>query len=667
MTGLQKFYLSLGIIAGVVIITLSTIVGVCWEYIQGTILGKTYYTEEQLNDKYEDGYNDANFDKEESDKIISEYKLQLAESQSEVSTLTVKISGLEEQNKEYQTQVTNLTESRDNALLEKSNLELENAEIEEELSQANAELVITQDKLELAQDQNSLNLSEIENLQNRVNKLNEYIAEIEEVYTSNLSTISNLNSQIMVISKQVIDLTTQIESNNQLINTYQSKITKLENSISYYENFISQLINENKVLAIFEFDNEVYSIQVVDKNGYAESLTPSSIDTATFNYWTVDGEQVDVSTYQLTNNTKFIANITYKYKVDFVVEGEEFDSVQYVIENGFATEPVEVPVSTQEHYEFAGWSINGTDIVDIESFPIISNTTFYAVFELEKVTVNVVSDLFMGSTLYSEELEYNSLLNSLNYTPISTEEKPEDYRFKYYETGNFLSPTQIDLTTFRVTEDISICPVFENYVSYVTVYDGEEKIFSQRVEKGTIVDLSSVEPLGHEGYRFVGFYGSFYFESQGSSDKLKVVNDFPTLSSIVCTSDSYSCSAHYEKLSDGYFTCSDAPLDLNKLYIGYSISGEDLQHGVVKNNSLTSLRFPKVDPSLDGTFVLEISGASYYLVGSYDEETDSWKFLAYKTDTDERYEIRDFTMVRSGYSIGTPFDLINTETESLVA
>lgn len=737
MTKLEKLWLSLGIIACVIIVTLTTVVAVCWEYIQGKILGKTYYTEEQLEEKYNDGYNDGNVDKEESDKIIAEYKLQLAENQSEKDILTVKIEGLQTQNAEYLNQIENVTLSRDNALAEVTELEDEIIELNEDLSQANIELSSVKYELELAQNQNILNLEEIEGLERKIaslnfeiedleNKilenesdiaeleeslteketellsvqydlafaqnqntlnlaeidrleakivdLNEYISDLEDVHSSNLSTISNLNNQLVTFSKQVVQLTTQIETNNQLISTYQAKVTKLENSISYYENFISQLISSDKVLATFEFDGQVYAIQIVDKNGYAESLTPVSTDTAIFNYWTVNDSQVDVSSYQLTANTKFIANITHKYEVNFIANGEEFVTSQFVVENGFATEPVETPTATQEHYVFAGWSINGVDIVDIESYAITSNTAFYPIFELEQITISVYSSANMGSLLYSGSVSYGSYLSELDYTPVPE----EDYKFVYYyPTGFNLSPEEIYPETYVVTSALSIYPVFEQYVSNITIYDGDQIIYSNKVEKGTTIDLSTVEPLGHEGYRFVGFYTST--STNISNSQYTIVEDIPTLTNLICTSDSYTYYARYENLSDGYFTLSSGTGVggyFDNLYIGYYLSG-DIYYGFVNDYCDTAFRSNYLDESSDlANGYMKINYPSgYYYIGNYDEDSDTWVFECYVSSTDEHYStssgynLYDFTMSRAGYSVGASYSLIESDAEetSLVA
>lgn len=86
---------------------------------------------------------------------------------------------------------------------------------------------------------------------------------------------------------------------------------------------------------------------------------------------------MNVENQKIYADTTFVADITYKYDVKFMVDGSEYDS-QIVIRNGYPTLP-ETP--TKDGYEFKGWSIDGVNIIEnISTTVITSNTTYYALF-----------------------------------------------------------------------------------------------------------------------------------------------------------------------------------------------------------------------------------------------------------------------------------------------
>ena len=45
---------------------------------------------------------------------------------------------------------------------------------------------------------------------------------------------------------------------------------------------------------------------------------PADTDYVKFNGWAVNEEIVDLSTYQITSNTIFVADLTYIYDVEFI-------------------------------------------------------------------------------------------------------------------------------------------------------------------------------------------------------------------------------------------------------------------------------------------------------------------------------------------------------------
>ncbi len=310
-----------------------------WNAIVGTINGNKYYTSQDIQSAYDNGYNDGIKNKTELTAQVEYYK-------GLVDSQYTSIAGFQKDIADYK----------------KANEKLSNG-IEEKQQQ----VIILENQVKTLQ---SLNNGQ------------------QETNEQNLKTIETLNNQIKTLNSQIKDMSSQIQNNSSNVSALNSKIADLEKSVAYYEQYIANLENGEQVVATFEFDGSVYNIQIVAKNSLVSVVTPPTNDYTIFNYWAVNGEQVDLTTYHVTTNTKFVANVTYKYDVKFMVDSEEHNT-QIVIANEFATLPT-TPV--KNGYEFDGWTTNGVDIVDISSISITQNTTFIAKFtKLHNVTF-IVND-----------------------------------------------------------------------------------------------------------------------------------------------------------------------------------------------------------------------------------------------------------------------------------
>ena len=127
--------------------------------------------------------------------------------------------------------------------------------------------------------------------------------------------------------------------------------------------------------ATFICEDEVISTQTVRENAVASNVSVSNSTYLVFNGWTINGELVNVLTYPITQDTTFIASVTHKYNVNFIVDGVVHDS--QIISNGsYATIPT-TPI--KDGYEFDGWAIDNT-IQDVQYYQITNTTTFIAQF-----------------------------------------------------------------------------------------------------------------------------------------------------------------------------------------------------------------------------------------------------------------------------------------------
>ena len=533
-------YFIVSILIASILVAGGVLIYINWNAIKGSIDGSKYYTEENLNDAYNQGYDDALKNQEEMSAQIDYYK-------GIVDEYYITIQNLQKENADYknnnallQSKVDDLTETKtaneqtiaklesdiaDNKIiidgLLSDKTELENKvknltalkqENENTISELNADIANLNTRIEELENSDGNKASEIASLKiekqnleneverleldsanktNQINSLNTQISTLQSnidslqtINQNNLNTITELNNKIISLNSQISDLTLQINNNSSVVNGLNQKIAELQKSISYYETYIASLESETQVVATFEFAGSVYNVQIVNKNSKVSVVDPTSTDYVIFNYWTVDGEQVDLSTYTLTENTKFIADVTYKQLVKFTVDSEEENS-QFVIRDGFAVAPTN---PTKDGYEFDGWTINGVDVINVSEYEISQDTTFIAKFtKLYNVTF-----IYEDDTLSSQEVrngEYAEYVSADSTT------------YKVFN-GWTVNGSIVDVNTYKIVADTT-------FVASITYkYDVVFKVDNSNV-KTQIVTLNSyaTAPTNptKDGYEFDGW------------------------------------------------------------------------------------------------------------------------------------------------------------------
>ena len=408
-----------------------------WPAITGTITDSKYYTSEDLQDAYDKGYDDAFKNKDELTQQVDYYKeltdtyyISILDYQAQIKdyeTLTKNnqntISTLEQNKIDLQTQVDNLNTIKNNNEKTISDLQVEVSNLE--------------NQVKILTNNDTVKAEEIAELNKQILSLNNLISQLQNTNTLNINTIASLNSQIENLNSQISNMTLQNQNVNSQITALNNKISELQESINYYEQYIASLENGEQVVATFEFDGSVYNIQIVNKNSIVTVTTPTSTDYVIFNYWTVNGEQVDLSTYQVTTNTKFVADVTNKYDVKFKVDNTDYNS-QIVAENGYAILPDE---PTKTGYEFDGWSLNGVDVVDnISSTAVTQNVTYLAVFtKLHTVTF-----------MYEDETKSTQNVRNGEY---ATDVEIDNTTYKVFN-GWKVNGSFVDVDTYKIVADI---------------------------------------------------------------------------------------------------------------------------------------------------------------------------------------------------------------------
>ncbi len=406
-----------------------------WSKVKDGMAGNGLYTQEDVQKSYEDGYSTALKDKEEYDKLINSYRDTITTQNDLISQYTSEATALNNSIKDYQGQVATLNEQR--AALEtqietlntiKTSNEITITELNGQIAELSTQILTLQGNKDENERQIAALTEQLTNLQN----LN---TQLQENNALNAKTINGLNAQIASLNNQIADLTLQTQNNSSVVNALNAKIAELQKSVSYYEQYLSTLESGEQVVATFEFDGSVYNIQVVNKNSLLTVATPPSTAYVIFNGWTVDGEPIDLATYRITANTKIVADVTHKYEVNFMVDGENYHN-EIVLKNANVTPPA---APTKNGYVFEGWTIDGNSVVNLTNYTVTQNVTFTAKFTKQYSVVFKYED----TTLKNETVK------SGNY---ATAPETNSTAYKVFN-GWKVNGVAVNVSEYRITSD----------------------------------------------------------------------------------------------------------------------------------------------------------------------------------------------------------------------
>ena len=498
------------------------------------------------DEAYQNGFTDGTAELDSTKATLEEYRTKLTEANAEIvelnadiaeltssaTSLQQQITNLTTQKSELETQVNNLNAIKISNETTISNLQNQTSELQSQvntltdsnneklslISQKDTQISELQTVIEQLQVNNSLNTetitalqsqivtlnSEIAELQTQVNEqsvvisqkntqiteLNSQIASLQVVNESNATMISNLNAHIETLNSQIESLTAQVNSNSSVVSALNAQIAKLQTSIAYYENFIANLETGEQVVITIEFNGSVYNIQVIQSGSTVSVADPTNTDYVIFNYWQdEDGTQVDLSSKTFTESTTITANVTYRYDVNFVFDDNNNYNTQIVTSGAYATAPTS---PTKTGYTFVGWSLNGTDVVDVGETAITSNTTFIAVFEINSYQVTFMSD---SETVDTQEVNYNSYA----VTPVSPTKT--GYTFAGWSLNG---TTSVDVSETAITEATTFIALWTiNSYDVNFVVDDNNNYDTQEVNYNTYA-TAPTNPT-KTGYTFVGW------------------------------------------------------------------------------------------------------------------------------------------------------------------
>lgn len=376
-----------------------------------------FYTQKEVNAIKEETYDDAV--KTHSDEALMN---KLNELQIKKFELELEIDTLKKQDEINKATITSLENQIDGLNCKISSLNAQKTELENQVETDNETLEslniqieeLKNEILNLETDIESLNT----NLTSLISERDNLVQDIEDKNTN----IVSLNNQIAVLQSEkttlennISELTLEIEQYHTTVTEKDDEIARLQGSIKVYEDYIAGEESDSEVFAIFTLEDNVYAINKSTKNGlaYLEN-EPQSTDIYIFNGWKVNGEYVDLSTYKLTCNTTFEADIVYLRHVYYIADGVSCGSS--LLKDGEYIE-TEVKAPEKSGYTFMGWSLDGVNVVTTVGTEVRADITYYAVYSEQPyfTTVSIGGpSAFVSTTGSGSGLSYDFWTDGLS-------------------------------------------------------------------------------------------------------------------------------------------------------------------------------------------------------------------------------------------------------------
>lgn len=489
----------IGIVLSFIAIVVVGILGyIYYPAITGTITGNKYYSSIDVQNSYDKGFGDGFKTETELKDRLTYYSNMVSDYEFEITTLNTELSKLQKSNTDYENQIESLestiqmnetsiaelqslVNANDNLISTlRSDIDGYTNEItllEQEISELEEDLV---NNAQLINNKNN----QISSLNNQVDSLQTLVTQLNRTNDLNIQTITTLNSQIASLNSQITDLKLQINNNNSDVSGLNDRIKELEKSVEYYEQYLSSLESDTQVVVTFEFDNSVYNIQVLQIGSYASVNNPVSTDYIIFNGWTYNDEIVDISTFAVRQNTKFVADITYKYAVNFSVDNNTYNS--QIVEKG--TKAVVPTNPIKDGYEFDGWSLDGKNIVSVNDCIINEDMIFVAMF----TKLHNVNFIYEDSTIDTQVIRNGNLVEN-----VAVEDTP----YKIFK-GWLVNGTSVNLNTYKIVADTTF--VANILYKYDVVFKVDGEIYNSQIIENNKYMTSPAVPL-KDGYVFAGW------------------------------------------------------------------------------------------------------------------------------------------------------------------
>jgi peptidoglycan hydrolase CwlO-like protein len=253
--------------------------------------------------------------------------------------------------------------------LQKQIAELSDNDLSALVSELQGQIVtLTQGNADYSATIISLNNS-IKTLQGKIDAHDEIVKGLNLQVLELQSDINELTAsgnmqadQIGMQASQIELLQNSVDGLNLSIAGHVATIAQLNDLIVYLQNSIPNIEARVDYVVTFYVNSAVWDMQITSG---AVNIPTTPTGNWTFAGWSADGENI-VTPSAVAGDVEYHAVINCA--VTFIVDGETW-ATQVVKQNGFATLPT-------EPQGFAGWSLNGTDAVDVGAHKVVENTSF---------------------------------------------------------------------------------------------------------------------------------------------------------------------------------------------------------------------------------------------------------------------------------------------------
>lgn len=558
-----------------------------WPAITGTVNNNKYYTQEDVQKAYDDGYADGNKSESELTTKYEYYKSLVDDYYVQVTTLNEEINKLSNDNASYSTQVKNLTTQKTNLQTQVDNLTSIKEANESTITDLNSQITNLQSQVKNLTNSGEDKSEQIANLNTQITNLQNTVSQLQTTNKMNLDTITSLNSQISSLNAQISEMTEDSQNYTGKINALNSKISELQKSIAYYEAYIAQLENAEQVVATFEFDGSVYNIQIVNKGSKLSVVTPTSTEYKIFNGWKVNGQTIDLNTFTITTNTKIVADITYKFDVKFKVENE-IVSNQIIVKDNFASLPSN---PTKEGYEFDGWSLNGVNVIsNIETKPVTENTTYIAVF----TKLHTVTFVYENETKSTQTIRNGGLAKNVSITNT-------DYKvFNGWKMDNKF----VEVSSYAIYNDITF--IADITYKYDVRFKVDDAIYNSQIvtknEYATLPTNPTKDSYEFDGWSINGVDILTDIATTKVSENITYLAVFTKLYSVQFVNDGVTLSSQIVRNGN----CASLPSSPSKYgynFGGWSLNGTDIVSNIetkpVTENTIYTAIFHVVDVDIE--------------------------------------------------------------------
>ena len=152
-------------------------------------------------------------------------------------------------------------------------------------------------------------------------------------------------------------------------------------------------------------------------------------------------------------------------------------------------------------YTFKGWSkTDGGAVVNLANETITADTTYYAVYEINKHTVTFKND---SNVLKTATVNYGAKADTIDLTDINTAKT--GYTFKGWSKTD--GGEVVDLSAITITQSMALFASYKKQTFEVKFYDGETQLKTATVDYGT--NLSAISLTGvttdKAGFTFRGW------------------------------------------------------------------------------------------------------------------------------------------------------------------